>query len=121
MYSSVLYAPKKSVVTVRCENCKAENKLDKCLVERSWKIQPDVTEVVSICPDCGHEKIFYFQSKELKLAQAQMSSTIKAVSQNLNQAGFEKIKKLKENYSILFLDEQKKFREMLESENERTA
>lgn len=104
---------KQSEVIVVCPNCKAKNTLRNSLKIQACSLEKDLTETVSLCPDCGHVTHIYYMSKELRAKQIEMGIKIKALSRRVTQENLNRVFELKENYKILFDAEQSKYKAIL--------
>jgi len=125
---SLATKPVRPEALIECSNCHAKNTFRKSIVERPADfMEAGVIQILSICPDCGHEQHSYFMSPKLKLARDVSASTIKALSQRRTQKNFDMVRDIREKYKNLFDEEQSKYqailgvKNILEKDDGRTA
>lgn len=102
----------RSRVTVECENCHAQNRVEKLFSERPSDLEPGLVESISTCPDCGHIAHAYWVSPYLRAQRNQIFGLIAVLARRRTPLNFQRVKDLKEKYKNLFDIEQAKYREM---------
>lgn len=103
---------------IKCSKCAAESDLTACIREEPLPSPySQVMEGVIVCPACVNRLHIYYLSNELRIKQNKLAELVVEWNRDKKYGVAREIKKVREEYSKFFDQEQEKYRLIMEKEH----